>query len=114
MIPVHWRKLTPPFALYRSEPMQTLPLGDPPPAFGCHIDLIDTDDGRVRGTVVNVRHDGRLSATADHDRVVMSKLVPEFRTFLGEQTAAGSPLQWIEPPPPKPDQARRVFLPVHG
>lgn len=89
-----------------------LPVGSDPapvPTFGCVIYLRD-EPGAVHGRVANL---AGIEATGGDQRAVMGNLVAQFKQACASALENGGSPDWIDPPDPKRDGERKVFLPVH-
>ncbi len=89
-----------------------LPVGSdspPVPTFGCVI-YLHNRDGKVHGRVANL---AGLEASANDQRSVLGNLVAQFKKACASALEDGGAPDWIDPPAPKREGERKVFLPVH-
>ena len=84
-------------------------LPPPVPVFNCIV-YVGRREGKVRARVANLPG---IEHSAADERAAIGGVVPEFKRQVGELTASGAAIPWIDPPlPPEPDEQTRL-IPVH-
>lgn len=79
------------------------------PAFQCIVYLRD-EDATVRGRVANL---AGIECQGTDQRAVLGQIVASFKAAVAACLQDGNSPAWIDPPEPKRDDERKVFLPVH-
>ena len=85
-------------------------LGASVPVFNCVVYVASTDDGGVRARVANL---AGLESTAGSEREALAKIVAAFKARVGELTAAGATIPWIDPPVEPASNEQTRYVPVH-
>ncbi len=80
------------------------------PVFNCIVHVLRDSSGNVCARVANLPN---IVCTASTERVVLTKIVSEFKQVVKELSEKGSAIPWIDPPSSKGPNEQTRFIPVH-